>query len=1522
MSITGFGSMAASSRHTSPARQAQFTGQLKHFSSLIEQICEAESGFLDEGHEVSQYVNSRIRHIFPDAALRVRVAVSDRRPGAEALANGTLIVSVGMLDLLETQDELDFLLAHEAKHYFEGHAAQILAHKDILTKHYRVGAEKNDLLQVVADCQRIFGAKRVTEWEADIRGVHAIARSGINPAAARSFFLKIEEYEQKLLGKASKRGMHHGANWDRIINVGIVGQLVDYETSANPQVPLPAFVKTFAAAESPQTLMQKVLDPDWDESADELADSTSLNQLLLTLKDVRLVGNRSEPVEAFTKIAISAVQKKVATMCPDLEAEQQMVLAQVLLEICAGLRTDDYYDSFEAEFSLLSEAPDLETLKNRLAGLTAQNLINLGVVITDNSAVVGFFGHVLSQAQEYELFNNDQGLDVEAYLAFATDFINQLQPVTAACGFEEVHASQFTNAVLEQGIANLDLRRSKVPLTSFVTKLQQAGIPVSFHQVAKLVRREVRFEKETDLTDYLERLQKAMARTDRYLGAFFKFVDLAQDESDLALCEIAGYASTAQADGLDAQGVVAAMRALRLTNVSEMHDWFHWLADYSLRATADSRDVDGDVDFAKIMIGVMCSMMVGGHRVFSFLPADKPERLKLVVAMLRSGRSAAARSCFTKVLDELGYLQFKPREESKSLGLNDLCNLEDMLEIGQIVAGQHQIFSLNNLEPMPFRPTKLPGIRFFNNETATVVVEPGAEQQEKEATGYSALNWDDALLLGLTESYFGGLLPNELSMQQLQKAMKRYFDWAFQHVDEVPLRSSAVNRSGQIGEAYPVDVFLNQVFEHHDFKLTRKRDQDVLLSCASLMNSPSARAQLQNAVIEEKMKTASFDERLELLFYDSRIRLAMNKEMREKFIEEEVQTHEQFAKAKEALESFAGLVTEHEYAGALVLLEQFTDKIKGKRELFELFMGTGSSDQEIKETLFRLLRSDMSDEAAIIETEARLNSVYEANELVRFAMVRNFLIGDDGFLLTESNRRWLLDTLMRDHIKRPETAGETRLNEVMRDFMDALTVESDPDMLFAGLAPLLTQRIMRRPRPNKEAAWVDILEPMYGMIRPARETVQAVADIRGGKRQRVKFAGRSEEVRMVSDQQYVVSALELVKDYHRPVPPLDEWKIAGFAVEFAKSFGAPGIRFLQIIGQYVELPEELQKAFQDIYDNVKSQSKLTAYVTMEREVFNFEGLVKRVIRREGGGSLATAYLCEMHDDSQRIFKVLRPNALMYIDMTMGMLRRALAAMERKDSDRYGFAAAIADDIEGWLIEDIHYDRFRVEDPEFAVSRAAEDQGQAYALQVPQSYSVNEDGSDNIYVKSEDYVAGGVTLTRPEDVSDYDMKAGVAQIVRSYMKQITEGLVHADVTPGNYMFFKEQAKKQAAKALTAIIDRNNYIRLNDQDKAFFFSLAGMAGSVDSVLDEVFRYLRDDEGLTITGEQESDIRGEIGEVDDPAALFSQVVLRFNQAQIKLPRKITLLGKNMNGLTDLARRAGFESANPLQEAFMYSG
>lgn len=225
-----------------PEQKNKFSERIIGEAAVLEQILEVENKFLPPEHNITTYLNERIAYFFPNEGLTVKVAVNEDEPNALSLPNGTIIVSKGLLKLLDTREELDFILAHEGMHYVEGHVQEI---NDALKKAKGRFQKGNSRKTSAGDELRILGALRMSEYEADIKGAMRVAKEKINPAAARSVFLKFQKYEKKR-GRNGTSDVSHGSNIDRIVNIGIVTQLIDYEATSQEEKPLPGEIKAFA----------------------------------------------------------------------------------------------------------------------------------------------------------------------------------------------------------------------------------------------------------------------------------------------------------------------------------------------------------------------------------------------------------------------------------------------------------------------------------------------------------------------------------------------------------------------------------------------------------------------------------------------------------------------------------------------------------------------------------------------------------------------------------------------------------------------------------------------------------------------------------------------------------------------------------------------------------------------------------------------------------------------------------------------------------------------------------------------------------------------------------------------------------------------------------------------------------------------------------------------------------------------------------------------------------------------------
>jgi Zn-dependent protease with chaperone function len=114
---------------------------------------------------------------------------------AFALPGGEVFVTVGMLEFLESEAELAFVLGHEVAHVDQRHALEQLA--------ARIAMERIivDDLAAVADLAPSLvraGYRKYQELEADLAGLHLATAAGCNPDAAVTPFRRLEARDPTL----------------------------------------------------------------------------------------------------------------------------------------------------------------------------------------------------------------------------------------------------------------------------------------------------------------------------------------------------------------------------------------------------------------------------------------------------------------------------------------------------------------------------------------------------------------------------------------------------------------------------------------------------------------------------------------------------------------------------------------------------------------------------------------------------------------------------------------------------------------------------------------------------------------------------------------------------------------------------------------------------------------------------------------------------------------------------------------------------------------------------------------------------------------------------------------------------------------------------------------------------------------------------------------------------------------------------------------------------------------------------
>ena len=376
--------------------------------------------------------------------------------------------------------------------------------------------------------------------------------------------------------------------------------------------------------------------------------------------------------------------------------------------------------------------------------------------------------------------------------------------------------------------------------------------------------------------------------------------------------------------------------------------------------------------------------------------------------------------------------------------------------------------------------------------------------------------------------------------------------------------------------------------------------------------------------------------------------------------------------------------------------------------------------------------------------------------------------------------------------------------------------------------------------------------------------------------------------------------------------------------KFLCSIGVLGVRFAQLLIQFLEVPDELKPAFEGVYDDNPVQ-----YPKMESaRAVNM--LVQDLILPDsyigppvGTGSLARVYPFKRRDtDDLLALKVLHPNARIRSQNQIGVVQRILRSL-REDNKFNTTTMALLQDLifqlGEWMDKDICDDKFTEEDAQFR-SRWHGFEIEGVTLVIPKSFDLREISDCNItnrvqanrIVKAEEFIEG-FNLTqvklRPEtnlvkaSLSIEDYRRVIRLIVTHYIAQLLNGQVHSNPHPGNFRVLYE--RNRDGNLQVALLDRNMYLNFTEAEiRALLlkFSLGKLQeGLCDALLcapeNENLNYDREmllAEMPPVTSFKTSEIRSTLS------------FLRGNGVNIPLRYYLVIIG--LDALDKMAREAGF--------------
>lgn len=744
-----------------------------------------------------------------------------------------------------------------------------------------------------------------------------------------------------------------------------------------------------------------------------------------------------------------------------------------------------------------------------------------------------------------------------------------------------------------------------------------------------------------------------------------------------------------------------------------------------------------------------------------------------------------------------------------------------------------------------------------------------------------------------------------------------------------------------------------------------KRERQYVLSFFIL--DSQIQTHVQNYLTLELCRQMSFSEALDLLFsrYPRNSTLGVAQAL-EYLIEEKAKTPEDFEVVKSHVqEAYSGNNEDTaQMFGNLVEADAFVKQIfRNQSRLLRILLGTGYSDRDLREFLFTLWypayarKVDLGNvpdqmesldrwETAMPRTvydgvehefkyypcEVFVQAFLRMNAGQKYAFLRDALMGDSGVLRNRAAQR----TFMNDFLSNAmESSDGGQTGRVVRDVFGALVEAASDERLYFALNPLLMDRLANPPL--KPSPWKEIpalrdraaqelqhvrdtyLEELLQKMEANPERAEQ-ASINRLTHWAQGYVGNRPTQDVVAEEFLSIVPPEFYQKKTERLSPI------GFALEMAKNLGAPGVRFLQLLGQFVEIPAEYQKAFSAVYDQMKGQSRLAAYETVKREDPEYFSQIAEWGPRLGGGSEFTVYKVTLKDGTVEVLKVLNPNVEYHKSSTLEVMEKGLQALAKRNPD-YEQAEPLLHDLDEWIEGDTHDVSFAQDDEAFRKRYDGyRPKGFEDSVYIPKTRPTK---SSKIF--REEYIEGR-NMTEENGLSVAEKKQQASLLVKFYFSQIEgrtlagiplEGTVSvlSDVHKGNVRVMKD--------GRLAILDRLFYLKMDLNDRLMLKRIRD-AKDLHAQLEAFIQYLQglpENEGhrQEIPNERErrdfrehliQNILAQAHSGDSLEKAVAQAMVKIRHSGLKIPLRISLLIKNLNSLYQIARDAGFQSLEEASE------
>ena len=185
---------------------------------LAESVAKLSPSYLVEykDPEVAEYVQQLGHYLVEHSAKKAKpfrfVVTADREPNAESVGGGTIYVNRGLLQLVDNEDELACLMAHEIGHDEFGHMPKTVTRlfywlagikhvesREQIAKGIEEVEESYRAHPAVLVLEKLSGIKRSDELQADRAAFFTTFRAGYNPYACVAALKKFDSGKAQLL---------------------------------------------------------------------------------------------------------------------------------------------------------------------------------------------------------------------------------------------------------------------------------------------------------------------------------------------------------------------------------------------------------------------------------------------------------------------------------------------------------------------------------------------------------------------------------------------------------------------------------------------------------------------------------------------------------------------------------------------------------------------------------------------------------------------------------------------------------------------------------------------------------------------------------------------------------------------------------------------------------------------------------------------------------------------------------------------------------------------------------------------------------------------------------------------------------------------------------------------------------------------------------------------------------------------------------------------------------------------------